>query len=161
MKKDQSNNQKLYVSWQEINVFCKKVTKELKKINFTPDLIITPLRGGAIPAVIISHMTGISNLITVMASRTKDDSIESERKEIILGKLPTSTEVENKNILIVDEIADSGDTLDRLYYQISNLKPQKIITSVMFTNSKRFKKVNRKPDISTNNTTQWIVFPWE
>ncbi len=152
---------KLYLSWQETETICKLIIRRIKSMNFVPDVIITPLRGGVIPAVIISHKINLQNLITVMAQRTKDDSIEVERKEVILNKLPTVDEIRNKNVLILDEIADSGDTLQEIYNRILKMKPKKIITAVLFTNSKRFKRENRIPDISIKKTDKWVVFPWE
>jgi uncharacterized protein len=152
---------KKYVEWPEIDDICQTIILRIERLNFQPEIILTPLKGGVIPATIIANKLNVPNLITVVAKRTVDNSIEARRVKVILDRLPEKKEIENRRILIIDEIADSGETLEKVYSMIARLKPKAILTAVLFTNSRRFNMKNRKPDISIKETNKWVVFPWE
>ena len=68
----------IILNWQQINEACKKIAIEFQDIK---EIYPIP-RGGLVPAVIISHLTG-ANLITEPS----------------------------KTCLVIDDIADSGLTL--------------------------------------------------
>lgn len=160
-KMNNKKSQQIFVSWLDIENACKEIVTRLNKLNFTPDVVITPLKGGTIPAVIISHLMNVNNLVAISAKRTTDNSVEAKRQDVAVDKLPRTDEVKNKKILIIDEIADSGDTLQKVYSEILKLKPKQIITGVIVINSKRFNNKNKKPDIYIREVDKWVVFPWE
>jgi len=78
---------KIYLTWDDINNLVDKLAEEILSTPTQP-LYITGLpRGGLIPAVILSHKLNIPFI-----------SIDK---------------IQSTNILIVDDIADSGETLSQ------------------------------------------------
>jgi hypoxanthine phosphoribosyltransferase len=72
--------------------------------------------------------------------------------------LSTLTEgVDGKNVLLVDDLVDQGDTLTFLKHYLSEQKPSSLETAVMF--KKPWSRV--QPDYFLETVSEWIVFPFE
>lgn len=153
------NEEKIYYSWEKVNEMCKQIVFKLAAKNFKPDLIITPLRGGAIPAVQIAYLLETRNIITVNAERTEDDSANAKFKDVELSNLPSKDQIENRNILIVDEILDTGETLFKLVEYLKVQNPTQIVISVLSNSAHSEKSI--EADIAIEQTDKWVVFPWE
>lgn len=83
------------------------IARQLAQDNWKPDIIIGPARGGLIPAVLLSHYYDVKMLPINLSLRDFKTDIEKVRIEI--------QDISNyKNILVVDDIVDSGETLDLL-----------------------------------------------
>lgn len=137
----------LKVSWKEVHRNTKALAETLKQKG-PWDKIVAIARGGLIPAAIIAKELNIRIIDTV--------SIESynNKKRSKLNILKRSTVISKGNILIVDDIIDTGQTLKtvkkiypKAHYATVYAKP----AGMPFVNS-FVKKVSQ-------NT--WIVFPWE
>ena len=78
------------------------------------------------------------------------------------GKINETINIDASEILIIDDINDSGVTFDGVVDDImahNDIKRDKIKTVSLWTrHSSKF-----KVDFTTNNvdTDDWIVFPWE
>ena len=126
-------------TWDEVS------TPSLK---WDPNLIVSIARGGLVPGVYLSHMIGGRN--KPVSWQTRD------------GKINETINIDSSEILIVDDINDSGVTFDEVVDNImahNDIKRGKIKTVSLWTrHSSKF-----KVDFTTNNvdTDDWIVFPWE
>ena len=72
-----------------------------------------------------------------------NDKTESQGK--IDFQLDISTNIENKNVIIIDDILDSGNTMNFLYHHLSRKKP-KTIKSCVLLNKQERRKNNIKAD---------------
>ena len=92
---------KHFYSWQDIEAMCTNIVKQMYADNYKPDYIVGITRGGNIPATIISNMLDIP-CEAMKVSFRNDDRVDTDfwLKEHIL----------DKNILIVDDINDTGAT---------------------------------------------------
>lgn len=86
-------------------------------------------RGGLILAVKLSHLL---NLPIVL-----------DKKDI------------NKKTLIVDDIIDGGDTIERLFSFLGRGK-KITIASIFYNHSSKI-----KPDFFVREKIKWVIFPWE
>ena len=115
--------------FSDIEDIIKILTEKIKKIGFKPPLFIYGIpRGGLIPAVLLSHRTGI------------------EYKQPV-------TQEDASNTLIVDDICDSGETLEKIKEKYPNC-----LTLTLFT----LQPPSIQPDIYGKVVgDEWIEFPWE
>ena len=137
----------LKVSWKEVHRNTKALA-EILKPKGPWDKIVAIARGGLIPAAIIAKVLNIRIIDTV--------SIESynNKRRSKLNILKRSTVISKGNILIVDDIIDTGQTIKtvkkiypKAHYATIYAKPAGMVFVDSFV-----KKVSQ-------NT--WIVFPWE
>ncbi len=145
-----------------------QISFQMVKENWRPDYIVGLTRGGLVPAVIMSNTTGIPMHTLKVNLRDHAEGPESN--------LWMSEDAFNgKNILIVDDINDTGATLDWIIndWQTSclpndpkwlNVWGNNVKIAVLIDNlSSNF---SRKVDYCAKEINKaeedvWIVYPWE
>ena len=128
--------QKLFLNWKDIDNLIEDLCQKIQSTR-PPHIIesVTGLpRGGLIPAVMVSHKTGIP-------------FIEVENLDPI-----TWWKKKNYSTLVIDDICDSGKTLQyyQPYYTTATLHYKPEVSSII-------------PDIYCESVARdtWVVYPWE
>jgi len=124
-------------------------------VRWRPTTIVSVARGGLIPGVYLSHLLGIKNIPIVW--QTRDGSIKESPP--LISK--------DHQILIVDDINDSGKTFTQIMKDI-NKNNQHLNYDIIKRNVKTMSIFTRHSstfhvDFSPNklDTDDWIEFPWE
>ena len=65
---------KRYVSWDTVERQVKRLINDMNNSEWTPDLIVGVVRGGSIPAVWMSNITGIPAEMAKVSFR--DDAVK-------------------------------------------------------------------------------------
>ena len=119
--------EKFYVTWDEIEELVDLLAKQIIKSGHQIEYIFGLQRGGLIPAVMLSHKLSI----------------------------PMTQELTRQNILVVDDICDSGKT----FMDIIQKNPFNLFASL------HYKPHTSKiiPDAYGNEfySDAWLVYPWE
>ena len=108
---------KHYYSWTDIERMCVSIVNQMYADQWRPDYIVGLTRGGNVPATIISNMTGIRCEALKVSLRDDDQGPESNcwMSEDAFGYNDgtiVSAGPLHKNILIVDDINDTGSTFN-------------------------------------------------
>ncbi len=141
-----------YYSYDEFKKDILTLSKTLKHNNY--DTIITIARGGFIPTHAIGEALGIRHIQTLNAisydKNIKQHSVKLETKELNLAR--------SKKVLVVDDISDSGETLDALMgYLEKNFRDLSFESATLF-----YKKTSiYKPTYYVQEANEWIEFFWE
>jgi hypoxanthine phosphoribosyltransferase len=141
-------------SWNQIYTLLLNLTEKIRKSGFEPDVIIGVSRGGWLPARIMSDLLENPNLANVTTEFY--NGVAETKKECVITQ-PVSVPVKARKILVVDDVADTGESLKLVN---SHLKKQgasivKIVTIYYKPWS------NIVPDYYGKETPCWVVFPWE
>lgn len=144
----------LRLTWKDIEAQCKELAREIKNRKLEFDLIIGLARGGWVPARLLSDYLSIDELHTV---RVKYYSAVAKtmKKPLILH--PTQFNIRGKRVLLVDDIADTGESLTIALGHLREKKAGNIYVATLV------KKPHSKftPDLYVKETSAWVVFPWE
>ena len=100
---------KHYYNWQDVERMCVSIVNQMYADSWRPDYIVGITRGGNVPATIISNMTGIR--CEALKVSLRDDDSESE-SNCWMAEDAFGYEISPKNILIVDDINDTGATFN-------------------------------------------------
>jgi hypoxanthine phosphoribosyltransferase len=137
------------------------IADQIEDSNFVPDYIVGIVRGGAVPAVYLSHKLKLP-LVTIAWS-TRDNSVwENESSSWIPQDIAAGSKV-----LIVDDIVDGGDTIRELltdWYRTlgEDLPLDNIRVAAMYYNTAQDVKVDYfHHTIDRTYDQRWIHFPWE
>jgi len=133
-------------------------SKELKQDlqNFKiekPDAIVAIARGGLTFAHHLAEKLNMREVFTVNAvSYDKDKKLDT----INIFNIPDLEKY--NNILVVDDISDSGDTFIEVIKTLKNHYPDKCFqtAAVFYKPTSKF-----KPDFYFHETEEWINFFWE
>jgi hypoxanthine phosphoribosyltransferase len=178
---------KKYYEYLHIHDMIGNIVSQMYKDNWRPDYIVGLTRGGLIPAVVMSNLYHIP-MHTLKVSLRDHADTESNcwMAEDAFGYIsaseiprpagePTSDPALRKNILILDDINDTGATLDWIIqdWQSINL-PNDPAWADIWGNNVRFavlidnlsSNFSRKVDycaetINKSEEDVWIVYPWE
>ena len=93
------------VSWDEIEEWCKKLRDKIID-SYKPDIIVALSRGGLVPGRILSDMLWIKDIV---ALKTEHWGVTATRDGKATLKDPGSLNLSGKNVLIVDDITDTGN----------------------------------------------------
>lgn len=147
--------EKINVSYKQVENGCRKIYLQAKKQNYTPDVLLGISVGGLFPTVHLARLFNTKNIVSI-AVKSYD---KNKRGKIEIINLPSKQLLKNKNILIVDEILDSGKTLDFISslllkkYQVKSVK-----TATIYVNKKNCAFY---PDFYVKTNTKWLIFPWD
>lgn len=93
-------------TYQELEFDTLGLASAIRHDKFKPDLIVGLSRGGLFPALLLSHKLKVP-LLPISYSSRKGKGDDKNHDNIL-------PDIEEKRILIVDDIADSGHTLREL-----------------------------------------------
>ena len=152
---------KRYVSWDTVNGQVKRLVTAVHNSEWKPDLIVGVVRGGTIPAVWMSNITGIeAQMITVSF---RDNKINNPYLPVPFLKKISHPDFKT---LIVDDINDTGETLIWIQSKIREYSldagKQVRYACLMDNAPSMFKDLDYYAEkINKDIDPEWIVFPWE
>lgn len=154
----QTKTHKTFIDLKKVRGMCADVCGKVKDDGFEPDLLVGITRGGLIPTGLLAgeKMFHNKNILTISVASYTDDH---QRKDLIL-RAPVHFEdfKRFKNILLIDDIVDSGQTITFVLQLLKANLPDAIIKTV----SLYYKPCSiLVPDYFVEQTDDWIVFPWE
>lgn len=150
-------NQKLEYeapNWDDIYQMLLYIADRIKGSSFRPDIIIGVSRGGWPPARILSDLLDNPNLANV---RVEFYVGVAETKNQPVLTQPVSVDVKDKKVLVVDEVADTGKSLELIKRHLLDKGAKDVKIATLYY--KPWSIV--MPDYYAAKTTSWIVFPWE
>ncbi len=161
---------KVYISSSSLLQDSFKVAAQVYKDGFRPDFIIGIWRGGAPIGIAVQEFFEFKNEPTDhIAVRTSSYyGINQQSKEIKVHGLHYLVENANANdkLLIVDDVFDSGRSIEALINQVHTLMrlntPKDIRIATPYFKPKNNKtEANLVPDYYIHESEEWLVFPHE
>lgn len=122
-----------------------------------PTFLIGVGRGGLVPAVYLSHATGLPTLSCDLSSQVKDFADD------VLIRLAQRSR-EGERLLFVDDINDSGRTINLLRTRLAaaGAVDGSIRFATLIDNAVSAARVEyRSRTIDRTRDKSWFVFPWE
>ncbi|MBS7607615.1 phosphoribosyltransferase [Candidatus Bathyarchaeota archaeon] len=141
-------------TWNQIYRMLLQIADKIRKDNFKPDVIVGVARGGWPPARVLSDLLDNPNLANVRAEFYV--GVAETKGEPTLTQ-PVSVNVAGKRVLVVDEVADTGKSLQLIREHLMTEGASEVRIATVYL--KPWSIV--KPDYYARETSRWIVFPWE
>lgn len=144
----------LILSWLDVYNLTLQLSEKIVSSGFKPNVIVGIARGGWIPARILSDVLYMDTLQNIRIEYYTDVGAKGKEPRITQ---PLTGSMNDKTVLLVDEVADTGDTLQHAMNHIKNLGVTEVRSAVL-----HYKPTSVIiPDYYMVETKSWIVYPWE
>ncbi|MGD0176377.1 MAG: phosphoribosyltransferase [Candidatus Bathyarchaeia archaeon] len=141
-------------SWDKIYEMIVDLALVIRASGFKPDLIVGVSRGGWAPGRILSDL--LENPHTANIKIEFYVGIEKTGRKPVVTQ-PISEDISKKNVLVVDDVADTGESLKLALDHVLEKGAGKSMTATVY-----YKPHSKfKPDFFADTTSNWIIFPWE
>ena len=143
----------LSLTWDDIYEQCKTVSVKIKTGTFFPDILISVGRGGMIPARILSDLLGVKNVMLYNIRMYTGVNTVGNVVQSFSGN------IYKQNILLVDDIIDTGKTIDCAMGNLLEQQPKSIRVASLLCKKHIVRKPSYYADDCDNDV--WIIYPWE
>lgn len=145
--------EKLFVSWAEFGELERRLTEKVESKYHSIDVIVGIARGGMPSAISLSNWFNLP--LDFIRTRSYNGINERGTPELLSG---LHYDINDKTVLLVDDISDSGDVLRfAINYIEKEFRPKNVYTATLFIKQ----GTGFKPDVYLEETDKWVVFPWE
>ena len=118
------------VSWEIFHGLCKGLAMAVAE--FQPEIILPVGRGGYYPGTLLAHMLVVEPYPVRVSRRVNDVVIYDE--PVWLVEPPPI--VQQRRVLIVDEICDAGHTLTLVKRKVESLGASAVKTAVLYAHTR-------------------------
>lgn len=142
------------MTWEGFDKLSKIVAKKIVESNYIPDVVIGLARGGWVFSRILCDHIGVKDLLSLKVEHWGITASPDGEAKL---KYPLNTNLTDKQILVVDDITDTGESMLKAIEHIKSLKPSTIKTAVLL----HIEGSKFVPDYFAEEITwRWVVFPW-
>ncbi|AKB82936.1 Xanthine-guanine phosphoribosyltransferase [Methanosarcina barkeri 3] len=136
---------------------CRNISTEVKCSGYEPDVIIALARGGWFAGRVLCDFLGLDDLSSLKIEHYIGDTAIDTGEPYIRYPL-SSAVMEEKKVLIVDDIVDTGESMLSARAYVENHNPTEVRTaSLQYLGSSKI-----DPDYVGERLEDWawIVYPW-
>lgn len=152
------------LAWSAIEAFTRDLAAQADGDGM-PETVVGIMRGGMIPAVLVAHQLGIRDVRTIEVTHTATDDVNATKTSAPATKNPASLgDLAGRDVLLVDDIAGSGATLERTRRMVEALGVRRLRTAVLTVNRSNWPgpaAPEERIDYIAEQTDTWVIFPWE
>ena len=143
------------ISWSEVQRLCLRLANLIRESDYQPDIVVAIGRGGFVPARLLCDYLDLMALTSIKIEHYLSGSTKQEQAVI---RYPLCTSIKNLRVLLVDDVNDSGDTLDVAIQHLDNFQPQEVRTAVMHHKTSTHFMVDYQAKKITK--WRWLIYPW-
>lgn len=142
------------LTWEAFGQASREIAQTIVDDGYRPDLILGIARGGLLPAGSISYALDMKNvhIINVEFYTGVNERLEMP---IMLPPVPSAVDLAAKRVLIVDDVADTGGTLEVVRDFCANHVAE-TRCAVIYEKDRS----SVRSDYVWKRTNDWIDFPW-
>ena len=142
------------LTYETFGVAARELATQVVDSGFEPDWIVCIARGGLLIGGAIGYALPLKNIATLNVEFYTD---VDERLEVpvVLPPVLDLIDLENTKVLLVDDVADTGETL-AMVIELLTPSVAELRSLVLYEKSRSVVH----PDYVWKHTDRWINFPW-
>jgi hypoxanthine phosphoribosyltransferase len=117
------------ISWENFHGLCKGLARAVAPFN--PQIILAVGRGGFYPGTLIAHILR-AEIYPVRLSRRVNDVVQYDHPQWMVGP---PDQVRDRRVLVVDEIASTGETLVFVRQEALSLGAHEVRCAVLYAHT--------------------------
>ena len=142
------------MDWNLFYKLARQVATKINSSGYRPDIIVGLARGGWVLARVLCDLIGIKELVSLKVEHWGVTATPDGKAKL---KYPLNVDLTGKNVLVVDDITDTGESMRVTLEYLKSLKPSEIKTAALrHINTSKF-----LPDYFGEGISwRWVIFPW-
>lgn len=143
------------VSWALAERLCQRLAGLISESGYRPELVVAIGRGGYVPARLLCDYLQLMNLTSIRVEHYRPGA--DRRKEAVIRD-PLQASIRGLRVLLVDDVNDTGDTLEIAIQHLHSFRPADIRSAVL-----HHKTVSRvAADYCARRVIRWrwVIYPW-
>lgn len=149
-----ANDERESLGWLEFGEAARHLASDVLHSGFTPDVVVAIARGGLLLAGAIAYALDVKSCgaLNVEFYTGVDERLP---EPVVLPPMLDAPSLQGKNVLVVDDVSDSGRTLAMVVRMLAGTGAH--VRSVCL-----YSKPGTvlEPDYVWRRTGRWINFPW-
>lgn len=147
-------NEREDLSWQAFGKASRELAEEIAADGFRPDIILAIARGGLFVAGSLGYALAVKNLHLMNVEFYTGEGTTLDMP-VMLPPVPDAVDFSAKKVLIADDVADTGKTIELVHGFVNDLVAE-ARTAVIYEKPQSLIKC----DYVWRRTDLWINFPW-
>lgn len=142
------------MSWELFEKLAINVAKSIREDGFQPDFMVGLARGGWVLSRVLCDFLGVKDLVSLKVEHWGVTATPDGKAQI---KYPFDIDLTGKNVLVVDDITDTGESMLVAVEYVKSKNPASIKTAALrHIDGSKF-----TPDYYGDIISwRWVVFPW-
>ena len=142
------------MSWELFEKLAMNVAKSIRQDGFQPDFMVGLARGGWVLSRVLCDFLGVKDLVSLKVEHWGVTATPDGKAQI---KYPFDIDLTGKNVLVVDDITDTGESMLVAVEYVKSKNPASIKTAALrHIDGSKF-----TPDYYGDVISwRWVVFPW-
>ncbi|WP_435552214.1 phosphoribosyltransferase [Natrinema sp. CGMCC1.2065] len=143
-------------NWEYIYGLCRDVADDVRDDEFEPDVVVALARGGWFAGRCLCDFLGLDDLTSLKMEHYVGAAEKSDEPSVRYP-MPEGS-VEGKDVLIIDDIADTGGSISRAYDYVADRDAGEVRTATLqLLGTSEF-----QPDYVGERLEEWtwVVYPW-
>jgi uncharacterized protein len=142
------------LTWDDFGRSARELAHEVVASGFVPDVVVAIARGGLVPGGALAYALGVKAVGTLNVEFYTD--VDARLPDpVVLPPLLDTAALGGRNALVVDDVADTGETL-ALVVRLLAPHCAEVRSAVLYAKPRSV----IEPDHVWRRTDRWITFPW-
>jgi hypoxanthine phosphoribosyltransferase len=142
------------MSWNHFDKLAKNVAKKIMKSGYNPDFMVGLARGGWVLSRVLCDYIGVKDLVSLKVEHWGITATPNGKAQI---KYPFNIDLSGRNVLVVDDITDTGESMIIALDYVKSKNPLNIKTAAL----RHIEGGKFTPDFYGDIISwRWVVFPW-
>jgi hypoxanthine phosphoribosyltransferase len=143
------------VSIETVYELAYDLARRVREDHFIPDLVVAISRGGFTPARVLCDVLGIFNLTSIRVVHYRMAATKEQTAHV---EYPLCIPVAGLRVLVVDDVNDSGDTLQVACGHLESLGSTEVRTAVL--HEKTSSPIRADYVAAAVTEWRWLIYPW-
>jgi len=143
-------------NWEYIYGLCRDVSRQVKSAEFEPDVVVALARGGWFAGRCLCDFLGLNDLTSLKMEHYVGTAQKSGEPEVRYP-MPEGS-VKDKDVLIIDDIADTGGSIKHAFDYVTERGANEVRTGTL----QLLDTSEYDPDFVGERLEDWawVVYPW-
>ena len=152
---------KIYYSFDEIKELTSKIVDTMADQRVSIDVIVAIAMGGWIPGLLLKRILSTKERpipVYSVGIGNYDEQNNMLPFPVLYQPLPSNVLFQNRSVLLIDEVADSGKTFVKAQEHLLSFAPRQLYTAVLHHKELSMFAADF---VGEHVGLEWIVYPWE